>query len=250
MHTIHPILLFPIIGFLLYILFKGFKGGNLYSEADRARDLAALARKLQLYFDSKSDFEFTKQYLFLRWLNRGDNNCCYNIFRGSYLGHPVIVFDYTFTGGKYSYYWSAYVLEMKTNFPDVLISHESRESRIAEALGAEQITFESAEFSRAFRVRATDKKFAFEVCHPQMMEFLLANQDLTIEIRSNALAVLFEDWLRRKKLRAICRVWLKFENFYRPIFSQKTNRAAILYFKSPTSQIAPPLRPTGRHPAG
>ena len=35
-----------------------------------------------------------------------------------------------------------------------------------------------------------------------MMEFLLANQDLTIEIWGNALAVLFEDWLRPEKVEA------------------------------------------------
>jgi hypothetical protein len=51
-------------------------------------------------------------------------------------------------------------------------------------------------------VRCQDKKFAFDICHPQMMEFLLANQDLTIEIRGNALAVLFEDWLRPETVEA------------------------------------------------
>ena len=91
---------------------------------------------------------------------------------------------------------------MKTNFPDIVISHESRESRFAEALGQSHITFESAEFSRAFRVRASDKKFAFDVCHPDTMEFLLANQHLTIEIRRGALALLFEDWLRPEKVEA------------------------------------------------
>ena len=74
------------------------------------------------------------------------------------------------------------------------------ESRIVEALGKPHIAFESAEFSRTFRVRTLDRKFASDVCHPRMMEFLLANQDLTIEIRGPALAVLFEDWLRPEKI--------------------------------------------------
>ena len=36
---------------------------------------------------------------------------------------------------------------------------------------------------RAFRVHCArnKKKFAFDVCHSKMMEYLLANQDLTIE---------------------------------------------------------------------
>ena len=194
---VNPIFTLMVLGILLYFLLRP---KNVYSEEDRRRDLAALARKLQLSFRPNRDFDFAKRYLFLCWLNRGDNNCAYNIFQGRHLEYPATIFDYTFTAGRYSYYWSAYVLEMKGNFSDVLISHESRESHIAEALGGSHITFESAEFSRVFRVRSTDKKFAFEVCHPEMMDFLLANQDLTVEIRGDAVAMFFEDWLRPEKV--------------------------------------------------
>ena len=89
---------------------------------------------------------------------------------------------------------------MKTNFPDTIISHESRESRIVEALGASHIAFESSDFSRAFRVCSSDKKFTYDVCHPKMMEYLLANKDLTIEISGAAVAVYFEDWLHPEKV--------------------------------------------------
>lgn len=170
-------------------------------ETKRRADLAALAKKLQLQFNFKSDFDLPQKFSFLTWLKRGLVSYAYNVFHGYYRSeHLVTIFDYSFSDGKYSYYWSAYVLETKANFPDIVISHESRESRFAEALGQSHITFESAEFSRAFRVRTGDKKFAFDVCHPEMMEFLLANQDLTIEIRSGALALLFEDWLRPEKV--------------------------------------------------
>ena len=33
-----------------------------------------------------------------------------------------------------------------------------------------------------------------------MMEYLLANKDLTIEIHGTAIALLFEDWLRPQKV--------------------------------------------------
>jgi len=122
------------------------------------------------------------------------------------LKNPVTIFDYHFStpGGKsgYDYYWSAFIVEMKANFSDMIISHETKESRVAEALGESHITFESAEFSHAFRVCSFDKQFAFDVCNPKMMEYLLANQDLTIEIRGDAVAVLFEDWLRPEKVEA------------------------------------------------
>ncbi len=178
-------------------------------EGKRRKDLAALARKLQLQFNPNSDFKLAEKYSFLNWFRRGDVRYAYNVFQGWYVRYLVIFFDYHFTiitgsnrggSGGLDYYWSAYIVEMSAKFPDLLISHESLESRIAEALGKPHIAFESAEFSRTFRVRSLDKRFAFDVCHSGMMEFLLANRDLTIEIRGTALAVLFEDWLHPEKV--------------------------------------------------
>ena len=55
-------------------------------------------------------------------------------------------------------------------------------SKLAQAVGYDDIDFESAEFSRKFCVRSKDKRFAYDVCHPRLMEYLLANHDLTLEI--------------------------------------------------------------------
>jgi hypothetical protein len=198
-----PKFLFWIIVVILAIIISRFLPSKPDPEDQRRRELASLARKLRLEFNFKSDFDFPKKFAFLTWLKSGLINYAYNIFHGYYRSeYLVTIFDYTFSDGKYDYYWSAFVLEMKTHFPDMIISHESRESRLVEALGQTHITFESAEFSHAFRVRCQDKKFAFDICHTQMMEFLLANQDLTIEIRGNVLAVLFEDWLRPEKVES------------------------------------------------
>ena len=187
---------------LFVIIVSRYSPGKSNPEEKRREALAALARKLQLQFNPQSDVDLPEKYSFLCWLKHGDISYAYNIIHGHYLGYPVTVFDFTFVAGQYNYYWSTFVLEMKTNFPGIVISHENKESRFAEAMGISHITFESAEFSRAFRVRSADKKFAFDVCHPQMIEFLLANQDLTIEIRGSAVAVLFEDWLRLEKVEA------------------------------------------------
>ena len=177
--------------------------GTYEPEEVRRRDLAALARKLKLQFSPKNDFKLAERFLFLTWLKRGEVRnvrYAYNVMHGYHLDYLVTIFDYTFLAGKYSYYWSAFILEMKTNFPDTIISHESLESRFAEEFGVPHIAFESAEFTRTFNVRSADKKFAFDVCHPRMMEYLLANKDLTIEIRGPMVAVLFEDWLRTEKI--------------------------------------------------
>jgi len=174
-------------------------------EPVRRQKLAALAKKLQLQFNSNNDFKLAEKFSLLTWLQHGEVRYAYNVFHGYFSAeYLVTIFDYHFSvpGGKSAsdYYWSAYVLEMKTNFPDTLINHESLESRIGELLGGPHISFESAEFSRNFRVRSADKQFAFDVCNPRMMEYLLANKDLTIQVNGPDLAVLFEDWLRPEKV--------------------------------------------------
>lgn len=45
-----------------------------------------------------------------------------------------------------------------------------------------EIRFESDEFSRKFRVLSEDRKFAYDVCHPRMMEWLLPIRRWRIEI--------------------------------------------------------------------
>ena len=58
--------------------------------------------------------------------------------------------------------------------------------------GYQDIEFESAEFSKAFCVRSPDKKFAYDVCNTKMMEYLLANRDLSVEIENQVLALAFD----------------------------------------------------------
>ena len=48
-------------------------------------------------------------------------------------------------------------------------------SRFTDAVGiSDQVDVESEAFNRAFAVRATDRKFAYDVLHPRHLELLLA----------------------------------------------------------------------------
>lgn len=80
-------------------------------------------------------------------------------------------------------------------FSKLTIQPENLVLKIEGAFDGENITFESAEFSRAFAVRSTDKKFAYDVCNPQMMEYLLANRDLQVEIQGPLIVLAFKPQL-------------------------------------------------------
>jgi hypothetical protein len=67
--------------------------------------------------------------------------------------------------------------------PDLLIRSEGVFDRMASALGFDDIHFESADFSNRFVVVSRDKRFAYDVLHPRMMEFLLDVTPPTIDFR-------------------------------------------------------------------
>jgi hypothetical protein len=49
-------------------------------------------------------------------------------------------------------------------------------------VGIEDIDFESAEFSSKFCVKSPDRRWAYDVIHPRLMEFLLAAPRFHIEM--------------------------------------------------------------------
>jgi hypothetical protein len=94
------------------------------------------------------------------------------------------------------HHFSFFILLLPRSFPELTIAREGVFSKIAQAFGFDDIDFESHEFSRKFCVRSKDKKFAYDVCHARFMEYLLANDDLNIEMEDSALAIGFGSCLK------------------------------------------------------
>jgi hypothetical protein len=167
----------------------------------RREELSALAARLGLRFDPEDNRALANQFEFLDHLAQGSNRYAFNVLSGEYRQNEILVFDYHYethsTDSKgnsqtYHHYFSFFVLMLPVGFPELRITKEGLLSKITQAFGYTDIDFESAEFSRAFCVRSKDKKFAYDVCNSQTMEYLLANRDLSIEIERNALALAFD----------------------------------------------------------
>ena len=166
----------------------------------RREELAALAVQLGLNYQAENNHSLADRFGFLNALAQGSNRYAFNILSGTYQSHDVLVFDFHYethsTDSKgrpqtHHHYFSFFILTLPQNFPELRITREGLLSKIAQAFGYDDIDLESAEFSRAFCVRSKDKKFAYDVCHAQMIEYLLANRDLSIEIEDRALALAF-----------------------------------------------------------
>ena len=191
----------PIVIFILIagLIIGGIIFGALTAKK-RREELSALAARLGLQFSAADDYGLAKRFEFLDALAVGDNRYGCNILSGQYQNHEVLVFDYHYEthstdskGNRQTnhHYFSFFLLLLPRSFPELRITKEGMLSKIAQAFGYDDIDFESAEFSRAFCVRAKDKRFAYDFCNAQMMEYLLANRDLSIEVERSALALAF-----------------------------------------------------------
>jgi hypothetical protein len=187
---------FLAIGFGVAVVVSVLRRGR--EGAGRARDLRALSRRLSFdTFVAIPEDTFASGWGFLDPLNQGADRRAWNLARGTYHDQSLFVFDYQFTTGsgksREIHYSTILMLICKEAFPRLTIRPETLREKIAATVGIESdIKFESAEFSRKFCVRSPDKKFAYDVCHPRMMEYLLANPRLHLEIQGPALMLSFE----------------------------------------------------------
>ncbi len=169
------------------------------SSLKRREAMAAVAAKLGLQFAPHKDRVLARRYEFLDKLRAGADRYAYNILSGDYQGHGVTLFDYHYRTGSgkdtHHHYISFFILHLSASFPELVIGPEGFFSKIAQAVGYDDIDFESHEFSRRFCVRCPDKKFAYDVCNARMIEYLLSNADLAIEIEGGALAISFSSRL-------------------------------------------------------
>lgn len=172
----------------------------------RSEDLRVLATQLEFDdFNPDHDESFAGGWGFLSRLNQGTNRFAFNVMRGTYQEQAVFIFDYHYETGsgknRMEHYSTAFLLVCKHVFPHLTIAPETLSEKIASAVGiGDDIKFESAEFSRMYYVRSPDKKFAYDVCHPQMMEYLLQHPGLQIEMQGPALMLAFEPLLPAEKI--------------------------------------------------
>jgi hypothetical protein len=173
---------------------------NAIAQRKRREGLFELAQRLNLNFDAGQDFGIPGRFGFLKQLDQGDNRYAANVLSGNYQQNEILAFDYHYethsTDSKghqqtQTHWFSFFILTLPVVFPDLTIRRENFFTKVAEVFGYQDIKFESAEFSRAFCVRSPDRKFAYDVCNAKMMEYLLANRDLSIEIENEVIALAF-----------------------------------------------------------
>jgi hypothetical protein len=153
--------------------------------AKRKKELAAWAAKAGLTFSSGTNRSFDNRYPQFGCLRRGHSRCAYNIATGLWNGRPLEAFDYRYVTGqgkdRTTHTFSAIILGSALPLKPLHIRSENVLDKLTEFLGADDIDFESDQFSREFHVKSPDKKWAYDVLHQRTMEFLLSRPKFSIE---------------------------------------------------------------------
>ena len=169
--------------------------------AERRRALAELAARHGLAFDPHEDDGHDDEYAQFEIFRRGHSRVAKNTLSGrlELFGRPCALragdFRYRVTrnSGKSrrtsTYRFSYLIVHPPWQTPPLLIRREGVFDKLASAFGFDDIDFESDEFSRRFYVKSTDKRFAYDVLHPRMMEFLLAEPPPMLDLEGGALCV-------------------------------------------------------------
>lgn len=170
---------------LIIAVFGCIIGLHLHGLAMRRKELAAYASANRLRFSPGKDGSFDDRFPEFRCLGRGRSRFARNIISGRIDGLEIQAFDYQYTtgGGKNrkTHRFSALIAGSPVSLKPLLIRRENFFDKIGEFFGVDDIDFESAEFSKKFFVKSPDRRWAFDVIHPQMMEYLLEAPRFSIQ---------------------------------------------------------------------
>ena len=116
----------------------------------------------------------------------GHSRSAGNAVYGQHDGRDFVSFDYEYktTSGSgknrhtTTHTFSVVALSMGVSLPTLTVDPENVLERFVGRLTNSDIDLELEDFNRAFTVTCADRKFASDVLHPQMMEFLLQHRDV------------------------------------------------------------------------
>ena len=189
----------PILVVILVVVGTIIAQAIFYKQRkQREQELSNLAQQLGWQFYPEADSSHDSEYAHFEIFRRGHSRSAYNTLIGSVAIddrlYPAKMGDFTYkvTSGSgknrrtRTYRFSYLIVHLPfAGVPDVLIRPEGMFDKLAGAFGFDDIDFESAEFSRKFHVKSADKRFAYDLCHPRMMEFLLQTKPPAVDIEND-----------------------------------------------------------------
>lgn len=192
MDSMLPILIF--VGFLVLIAVGAYFS---HMAAVRRREaLAALAREVGWRFVKDRDYQHDDHFSHFGVFRNGGGRYAYNTLYGDLeiegRAYAAKMGDFHYetksTNSKghtttHHHHFSYLIVDVPfPGVPSLAIRREGMFDKLGAFFGFDDIDFESAEFSRRFHVKSSDKRFAYDVIDPRMMQFLLDTHSTTVDI--------------------------------------------------------------------
>jgi hypothetical protein len=189
----------PVFIFMIVLLIVAGIAYALYAAAQRRKLLLQWAQSLSLNFSPGKTYDMDSRYADFKCLQRGQSRHAFNIITGQLNKREITAFDYRYTTGsgknRQTHNFSAMIITAPIPLKPLFIRREGFFDKVTEFFGADDIDFESAEFSRKFFVKSTDKKWAYDVIHQRMMEYLLAAPEFAIQFAGDSIIA----WRQNKR---------------------------------------------------
>ncbi|MGI9430527.1 MAG: hypothetical protein ACR2NM_17840 [Bythopirellula sp.] len=192
MPTMFFVIFFAIV---VVLLVGGFFSHRQQQERQQA--LGHLACQMNWQFDPAKNYELDDTYDAFGIFSRGTSRYGYNTSSGMLTIDnrlwPTVMGDYHYkttsgTGKQRkttTHLFSYLIVELPFQTAGSLkIRQEQFYDRVASFIGFDDIDFELAEFSDRFHVKSSNKRFAYDVINPLMMEFLLDRDPPTVHLEA------------------------------------------------------------------
>jgi hypothetical protein len=182
-------------GWLIIPIMVIFAAGVLWLahlEAERRRKMwAEIAARHGFVHHEGDPLRLREQNPGFALFQVGHSKRVLHTLEGERQGRPVVVFDYRYTTGsgkhQATHRRTGVLADLPFHAPRLRIRPEHLGDAFAAALGFDDIDFESDLFNRKYHVSSDDKRFAYDVCHPRLMEFLVAAEGHCWELNGRRL---------------------------------------------------------------
>lgn len=188
--------------------------GAWLAEKKRREALQRFADSLGLQYSHKDPLNVPGRFHYFKNFQSGDRRYARNVLYGAVDGRAVTAFDFFWEedrrdskGHRHTttHSFSAVVVDLPISTVELYIRPEGLFDKLAGWVGFDDIDFESDEFSRKFMVKCADKRFAYDVIHPRMMEFLLGRGGLSYEMERDSLCVRSDSRYKPEQVESMIR---------------------------------------------
>jgi hypothetical protein len=130
--------------------------------------------------------QFIARFAALWPFGQGEFQRAYNLIYGSYGGQDWTLFDYGYQTTSQSapingipqtstviHSFGVICARVPCDLPSIHLSPENFLHRVGCKLGVHEMTFESEEFNHRYFIRSNDERAAYDILHPQAIDYLL-----------------------------------------------------------------------------